>query len=382
MKLDINDLIFAAEKKDWTNLTILCRQWLNLRRHYIPHLFLIHALICLGRFEEADIQFEALLAYKFNLADRIDNFPTVKKRYSRRLSNDNVISTMRDGIGFESEIQHLDVHRWSVPSQIDSKEGYRIQAEKIVFEYLGGQSKYDETSSSIVTFGSCFAANLARFMFAKGMSADNILIEESLNSTSANRVIVELLCGENLNQTHREIAEKLGPDRIQKIREKIADAKIFVLTVGVAPTFYFKESNKLVVAENYKDLLRSGKIYMRTTSCSENVSDISSVMKLVARMAPQAKRVVTVSPVPLVATSELTSATVADCTSKSILRAAVHETVCLDSSIIYFPSFEIVKWLACHSTLGVYGADDGNSRHVSNWVVSMIVDIFRSTFIK
>ena len=47
--------------------------------------------------------------------------------------------------------------------------------------------------------------------------------------------------------------------------------------------------------------------------------------------------------------------------------------------VLYWPSFEIVRWLGPHfggALPDVYGADDGNSRHVSAWLVDEIVGEF------
>jgi hypothetical protein len=38
----------------------------------------------------------------------------------------------------------------------------------------------------------------------------------------------------------------------------------------------------------------------------------------------------------------------------------------------------MVRWLGGHTTLPAFGADDNMSRHVSNWLVELIVDRFAS----
>lgn len=139
-------------------------------------------------------------------------------------------------------------------------------------------------------------------------------------------------------------------------------------------------SNEFVFAKSYRDLLREGKIHMRTTTCSENVENIRTILALMDRIAPHSRKIITVSPVPLAATVELPSVVVADCVSKSTLRAAVHEVVSQDKAITYFPAFEIVRWLSGYTKTDVYGEDDQNSRHVSNWVVEFIVGSFIERF--
>jgi hypothetical protein len=78
-------------------------------------------------------------------------------------------------------------------------------------------------------------------------------------------------------------------------------------------------------------------------------------------------------------TTEFYSAITADCLSKSTLRLACHEVCAKRPDIIYWPSFEIVRWLGVHYTRPdrpVFGHEDGIARHVSNWVVDMIIDLF------
>jgi hypothetical protein len=119
---------------------------------------------------------------------------------------------------------------------------------------------------------------------------------------------------------------------------------------------------------------------MRTTTCSENIANLQRAIALIRVLAPTALVVITVSPVPLFATTEMPSALMADCVSKSVLRAAVHEVVSADRTLIYFPAFEIVRWLSAYTNTHIFGEDDRSSRHVSNWVVDFIVSSFASRF--
>ncbi len=97
------------------------------------------------------------------------------------------------------------------------------------------------------------------------------------------------------------------------------------------------------------------------------------------------KIVLTVSPVPISGTTEFGSAVVADCVSKSTLRVACHEVATFHQAedVVYWPSFEIVRWLGPHYGPAhplVYGADDDNTRHVSGWIVKIIIDLFLERF--
>jgi hypothetical protein len=80
--------------------------------------------------------------------------------------------------------------------------------------------------------------------------------------------------------------------------------------------------------------------------------------------------------VPLRATFEFESAVVADCVSKSTLRAAVHEFLLTrPGQVRYWPSFEMVRWLGGHAGR-VFGTDDDSPFHVSMDVVNAAMDAF------
>ncbi|MBE0630605.1 MAG: GSCFA domain-containing protein, partial [Burkholderia vietnamiensis] len=65
--------------------------------------------------------------------------------------------------------------------------------------------------------------------------------------------------------------------------------------------------------------------------------------------------------------------------SKSTLRVVAHEFVTSNPDVIYWPSFEIVRWLGGH--VGpFYGNDDDAALHVGDHVVKAITDSFIEHF--
>jgi GSCFA family protein len=104
----------------------------------------------------------------------------------------------------------------------------------------------------------------------------------------------------------------------------------------------------------------------------------AEALALVREINPAARIYLSISPVPLNGTIELPHALIADCVSKTTLRAALHELLqaTRPQDVHYWPSFEIVRWLAGHTPLAVFAQDDGDSRHVSNWTVELIVERF------
>jgi len=75
---------------------------------------------------------------------------------------------------------------------------------------------------------------------------------------------------------------------------------------------------------------------------SEVTADLAGLLDRLTSVNPFARVILTVSPVPLVATYEDRHVLVSTVASKSILRAAVEETLRRYPHVTYFPSYEIV----------------------------------------
>jgi hypothetical protein len=74
---------------------------------------------------------------------------------------------------------------------------------------------------------------------------------------------------------------------------------------------------------------------------------------------------------------------VADCASKSILRAAVEMLLLEDHpNVFYWPSFEVIHWFGSHLPRPTFGLPEQpvDTRHVSEEVVHAIIDTFVDTF--
>jgi tetratricopeptide (TPR) repeat protein len=238
--------------------------------------------------------------------------------------------------------------------------------------------------SRIVTLGSCFAMNIAHSLTKVGVSARPLGLGELINSTFANRALLEWASGEPAPTADAEVINVLKTyfgDSPEQIRSAFAEADLVVFTLGVAPAFFDRQSGAFYLAcpnVNTRHLLAS-KIF-RTTTVEENVANIEYIAGTLRRLNPRIETVFTVSPVPLYGTFEYDSAIVADCVSKATLRVAI-DTVMKrhPEGVRYWPAFEIVRWLgAYHGPM--YGAEDGTSRHVSEYAIDAIVRAFLETY--
>jgi hypothetical protein len=246
-------------------------------------------------------------------------------------------------------------------------------------------SPFITRDSVFMTLGSCFAGHLGRRLEAAGHRVNLEDIGEEINSPAANRHLFDWVEKGVVDAPTSMMEEVYGAGRRERLRRAIAGSDVFVLTLGVAPSFHDAETGAFVFTTTGSmtglDHLQK-RCVMRTASVDEAAGDIGRVLEAIARMArPGARVVLTVSPVPLSGTTEFSSAVIADCLSKSTLRLACQELTGAraDQGVVYWPSFEIVRWLGAHFARElppVFGEEDGNSRHVSTWLVDLIVDLF------
>ncbi len=104
-------------------------------------------------------------------------------------------------------------------------------------------------------------------------------------------------------------------------------------------------------------------------------SDLEQFMSLLRSVNPRARMILTVSPVPLVATAEDRHVLVATTYSKSVLRVAAEAAASNCQDVTYFPSYEIVTGSFAR---GAYFADDG--RAILESGVAQVMRIFLRHF--
>lgn len=237
--------------------------------------------------------------------------------------------------------------------------------------------------TQVVTFGSCFAGNVARGLREAGVAARNTTMGEFVNSTSANRHYIDWVVNGTENSVTRGIVEYHAgtPDfsgHVEDHRDSLATADLVIMTIGVAPSFFRRDTGELVMPRPSSFNLRAimQECEFRTTSVEENAQNIEFIMSQIRKINPGASMVITVSPVPMTVTFEYDSAFVADCVSKSTLRVAVDMVMRRNpEQLIYWPSFEIVRWLGSYVP-GMFGEEDGSTIHVSERAIRYIVEAF------
>jgi hypothetical protein len=153
----------------------------------------------------------------------------------------------------------------------------------------------------------------------------------------------------------RPFIEPAGHDTVQgvvlstlwhfsKVRELFEKLDVLIFTLGLTEAWRSKVDGAVYpvapgVAGVSVDSARYEFVNFRVT---EVIEDLERFLALLREVNPRARMILTVSPVPLVATYEPQHALVATTYSKSVLRAAAGEVCARNRNCDYFPAYEIV----------------------------------------
>jgi hypothetical protein len=244
-------------------------------------------------------------------------------------------------------------------------------------------------SDRVVTAGSCFAQHIARHLQMSGFSyfvteTAHPLLDPSLTTdynygvfsarygnVYTSRQLVQLLNrAYGLYRPHEDIWE--GPDgrfidpfrpQIQPkgfasrteyevdrqqhfaaIRRAIEELNVFVFTLGLTETWVSKRDGAVYplcpgVAGGVFD--RDHHAFTNLT-VTDVTNDLCEAIDHIRSRNPSARVILTVSPVPLVATAEDRSVLVSTTYSKSVLRVAAENVASGKDYVAYFPSYEII----------------------------------------
>ena len=158
-------------------------------------------------------------------------------------------------------------------------------------------------------------------------------------------------------------------------RTGFAEATSFFFTFGMTEVFRQKSNGRVVCQ---RPLYAGGgglyetEFYM--SSYADNLANIEKLIGIIRSAKPDAKIVMTVSPVPLARSFSDRDVTIATTESKSILRAVLGE-VSRRHDVLYFPSYEAITWQGIDRVFGGY-----DNRHVHDEKVHNIMKTFIETY--
>jgi hypothetical protein len=235
-------------------------------------------------------------------------------------------------------------------------------------DYRSPDAKFNG-ETMFLTFGSCFAQNIARYLTAAGMKVINFSSQEEASPMSFPDLIARLMT-----------QDEFGPARAA-IASSASVCVIFTAGVGEQ---YQMTSGDLV----YPQQIASSPAKMRSVTASvpargsDIVSGIEAGFASLGTLHDNITFVCTVSPVPLNSTIGTRLGVIPkSAVSKSALHLAIHE-LCVsdDERVYYFPSYEVVKDWAPLAGIQPFCADDGHPRHVSENLIGIICGQFLKRF--
>ena len=260
-------------------------------------------------------------------------------------------------------------------------------APRYVFHGFGPESPILKDTDKVITMGSCFADRLRNWLKANGRNADYLNVPEGLNNSFAVRQYLEwALTGERSDDAYwyTEPGQTWEPEQEQKeVLEHFKNTKAVVITFGLAEVWKDVDTGGVFWRGVPDDVYDPEKHSIQRTTVQQNVDNFNRICYLIKKYAGEDTVIVfTLSPVPLNATFTGQPTMVADCASKSILRAALNEFFfCDTANTYYWPSFEMVRWVGAHVPLATLW-EDNTPRHVNNEIVGIIIDNFVKKFFK
>ena len=245
-----------------------------------------------------------------------------------------------------------------------------------------------EKSDKIATAGSCFAQHIARFLSQSGYNyfvtePGHPLLNEELktqfsygtySARYANLYTTRQLL-QTLQRAYGEFspiesqwrdgdyyvdpfrpfiqpngfssAKELDEDRqshFRAIRKMVEELDVFVFTLGLTEAWVSVEDGAVFpVAPGCGAGQHDSKRHAFTNFTVEEVTqDLRTAIEFIEQHNPKAKFLLTVSPVPLIATYEPQHVLVSTTYSKSVLRVAAESLKRSHDRVEYFPSYEII----------------------------------------
>ena len=161
------------------------------------------------------------------------------------------------------------------------------------------------------------------------------------------------------------------------VKEMFRNLDVFIFTLGLTEQWFSKIDGAVfpicpgVIAGKFN----RNKYGFLNSSSEQIISDLVTFNQKLKRINPKARIILTVSPVPLVATAEDRHVLCSTTYSKSVLRVACEEIEKRFKNVCYFPSYEIIT---ASFSRGKYFSPD--LRNVTNEGVDHVMRIFLKLF--
>jgi hypothetical protein len=174
--------------------------------------------------------------------------------------------------------------------------------------------------------------------------------------------------------------EALEADRkrhLASVRAMFEDCDVFIFTLGLTEGWRSTRDGAVFPVAPGVSGGEPGPAYeFHNAPVEEVTGDLCAFVRKLRTVNPGVRIILTVSPVPLIATYERRHVLVSNSWSKAVLRVAAGQAAATEPDVCYFPSFEIVTGPQAR---GRYFADD--LRSVTEAGVSRVMDVFGRHFL-
>jgi hypothetical protein len=242
-----------------------------------------------------------------------------------------------------------------------------------------------DPDTRVTTFGSCFAAHIGNYLNRRQYNV--------LSNGDKNAYVVKM--GEGIVNSfairgqfewafrgvtpttelwHGWDAEKFGYDEsVREITRSMFDeTDVFVLTLGLSEIWYDEPTGEVFWRAVPSKRFDPARHKFRVSSVAENVNNLHAIRELIREYRPDAHIVLTLSPIPLIATFRDVSCITANTASKAILRSAIDEFFrdASDPRLHYWPAYEIVQ-----EAFGA-GRWDEDGHHLKRELLEYVMGLF------
>jgi hypothetical protein len=165
---------------------------------------------------------------------------------------------------------------------------------------------------------------------------------------------------------------------MQNVTKRITECRAVIITLGLAEVWRDVQADVYVNSTPVPSLFKTqpDRYEFHVTSFAENWTNLETIHALLSRYGhPDLRFVVTVSPVPLMATFSTMDVVVANSYSKSLLRTVAQAWAAAHDNVDYFPSYEIVL------NSDRAAAWEADRRHVKGAGAQHIMELFVQSYL-
>ena len=172
--------------------------------------------------------------------------------------------------------------------------------------------------------------------------------------------------------------EAAAIEHLRAVRRVFEESRVFVFTLGLTESWMAEDGTIVPIPPGVVAVETTGGRYsFHNFTAVEMINEMGRFIADFRGVNPEAHVILTVSPVPLVATYENRHVLVSNTYSKSALRVVAEEAARANDNVTYFPSYEII--MSPSVRFGYFCSD---LRSVTDVGVSHVMQIFARHFLQ